>query len=120
RLESVYTETYRGFESLPHRHSYPPQVSPYLTAVRVGMRTLRSTSADKVSAQHGPHGPPAGRAAKQRVIPPSPPLLSPASFPVPRSGESWDENPPVRQALTKSARSTARMGRPQGELHSSE
>ncbi len=66
RLESVYTATYRGFESLPHRHIRNPsrdaRVFSFLTYenIRGRVRALDQGSHSGEAAQHrladGPEG----------------------------------------------------------------
>ena len=86
RLESVYTATYRGFESPPHRHIQRrahTKVRAFFSHIALqggweaptGVRQLAQPVGQTTNAVSGL---PAGRA--KRVNPPSPPYLKKSSY----------------------------------------
>ncbi len=87
RLESVYTATYRGFESPPHRHIrdeslYASTGSFLLYSPQGGMRTPDQGSttgaASWTDRARSKRAAPQGRA--KRVNPPSPPYFKKSSY----------------------------------------
>ncbi len=87
RLESVYTATYRGFESPPHRHIrdeslYASTGSFLLYSPQRGMRTPDQGSttgaASWTDRARSKRAAPQGRA--KRVNPPSPPYFKKSSY----------------------------------------
>ena len=87
RLESVYTATYRGFESPPHRHILRrarTQVRAFFSHVAPtgGMRTpdrgSTTGAASWTDRERSEWAAPKGRA--KRVNPPSPPYLRKSSY----------------------------------------
>ena len=87
RLESVYTATYRGFESPPHRHIrdeslYESTGSFLLYSPQGGMRTPDQGSttgaASWTDRARSKRAAPQGRA--KRVNPPSPPYFKKSSY----------------------------------------
>ncbi len=105
RLESVYTATYRGFESPPHRHIrdeslYASTGSFLLYSPQGGMRTPDQGSttgnASWTDRARSKRAAPQGRA--KRVNPPSPPYFKKSSYACTgfffACGTRWgDENP---------------------------
>ncbi len=87
RLESVYTATYRGFESPPHRHIrdeslYESTGSFLLYSPQGGMRTpdrgSTTGAASWTDRARSKRAAPQGRA--KRVNPPSPPYFKKSSY----------------------------------------
>ena len=87
RLESVYTATYRGFESPPHRHIrdeslYASTGSFLLYSPQGGMRTpdrgSTTGAASWTDRARSKRAAPQGRA--KRVNPPSPPYFKKSSY----------------------------------------
>ena len=87
RLESVYTATYRGFESPPHRHIrdeslYASTGSFLLYSPQGGMRTpdrgSTTGNASWTDRARSKRAAPQGRA--KRVNPPSPPYFKKSSY----------------------------------------
>ena len=87
RLESVYTATYRGFESPPHRHirdesMYESTGSFLLYSPQGGMRTpdrgSTTGAASWTDRARSKRAAPQGRA--KRVNPPSPPYFKKSSY----------------------------------------
>ena len=87
RLESVYTATYRGFESPPHRHIrdeslYASTGSFLLYSPQGGMRTpdrgSTTGAASWTDRARSKRAAPLGRA--KRVNPPSPPYFKKSSY----------------------------------------
>ncbi len=87
RLESVYTATYRGFESPPHRHIrdeslYASTGSFLLSSPQGGMRTpdRGSTTGNASWTDREPASGLPRRGERSESIPPSPPYFKKSSY----------------------------------------